>query len=476
MRRTKIVCTIGPASERVDVIRAMILAGMDVARLNFSHGTHQRHSQNMVTLRETAATVGKSIAVILDLQGPKIRTGTLLGDGPVTLTEGAPFTITTEKVEGDVSRVSTTYEGLPQDVSRGDKLLLADGRIELAVENIRGNDVECEVIIGGELGEHKGINLPGVHISAPSLTEKDKADLAFGVSLDVDYVAMSFVRSPDDVTQLKNELIRLGRPDIRVVAKIEKPEALDRIDEIIDRCDALMIARGDLGVEIPPEKVPEVQKRLILKCNETGRLVITATQMLESMIDSPRPTRAEASDVANAIYDGSDAIMLSGETAIGRFPVQAVAMMAKIADETDEAIAGFRRGPRRTLEPPVSDADAIGHATCEAVLDIGARTILCFTLSGSTAQLVSSYRPNARIVAATDSPETMRRLALYWGVTTIKVDTVDTTDEMFEVSTKRLLELGLAKPGEAIIITAGSPLMVRGTTNMLKVHRIEASE
>ena len=471
MRKTKIVCTIGPASSSRDTLRQMILAGMDVARLNFSHGTWPDHEKNFQNVRDIAAELGRNVGVMFDLQGPKIRTGLLKDGKPVMLKKGQKLVITTDDVKGTAERVSTTYPALPSDVQPGERVLLADGAIELRVVSTGDREIVCEVLNSGTLGEHKGINLPGTKVSAPSITEKDRKDLEFALALDCDYVAMSFVRSDDDIKELKG-LLDERSSRLPVVAKIEKPEALSRIDEIYSTTDAVMVARGDLGVEMPPEQVPEIQKQLILKANERGIPVITATQMLESMINNPRPTRAEASDVANAIYDGTDAVMLSAETAIGEYPVESVRMMVKIAAEADRAVALHHRTPRRHLKGEVDFPDAIGRATWQAVNDLGAEHIVCFTMSGFTAKLISAYRPNAGIIAATQSDEVMRQLSLYWGVNPVRVRSVEQTDEMVGVVEEKLLELGLAKKGETLVITAGSPLMVKGTTNMIRLHHV----
>jgi pyruvate kinase len=449
----------------------MVLAGMDVARLNFSHGTRANHEKSFNTLRNIADELDRNVGVMFDLQGPKIRSGKLKDGKPVTLKEGQKLVITTEDVEGNSKRISTTYDALPKDVEPGEQILLADGAIELRVVSVSGKEVTCEVLNGGPLGEHKGINLPGTKISAPSITDKDKEDLEFALGFGGDYIAMSFVRSEDGLKELKNLLEGAGSP-LPVVAKIEKPEALSRMDAIYETTDAIMVARGDLGVELPAERVPEIQKQLILKANERGIPVITATQMLESMINSPRPTRAEASDVANAIYDGTDAVMLSAETAMGKYPVESVRTMARIAEEADRAVARHRRTPRRQPQKEMGFHDAIGSAVWKSVDDLAAEHIVCFTMSGFTAKLISSYRPNANIIAATQSDEVMRQLALYWGVEPIKVGPVGDTDDMVGVVEKKLLELNLARKGETLVITAGTPLMVAGTTNMIRLHRV----
>lgn len=469
MRKTKIVCTIGPVSSSPDTLREMILSGMDVARLNFSHGTWPDHEKNFRNVRDIAAELGRNVGVMFDLQGPKIRTGLLKDGEPVVLEKGQKLVITTDDVEGTAERVSTTYPALASDVQPGEQVLLADGSIELRVLSTGDREITCEVLNSGMLGEHKGINLPGTKISAASATEKDRKDAGFAVGLGADYIALSFVRSEKDIKELKDSLGEKGPP---VVAKIEKPEALSSMDEIYRAADAIMVARGDLGVEMPPEQVPEIQKELILKANERGIPVITATQMLESMINNPRPTRAEASDVANAIYDGTDAVMLSAETAIGKHPVESVRMMLRIAAEADRAVARYDRMPRRRPEGEVGFPDAVGRATWQAVNDLCAEHIVCFTMSGFTAKLISAYRPKANIIAATQSDEVMRQLSPYWGVHPVKVRPVEHSDEMVRVVEERLLELGLVKQGETMVVTAGTPLMVKGTTNMIRLHRV----
>jgi pyruvate kinase len=447
----------------------MILAGMDVARLNFSHGTWPDHEKNFRNVRDIAAELGRNVGVMFDLQGPKIRTGLLKDGEPVMLKKGQKLVITTDDVEGTAERVSTTYPALASDVQSGEQVLLADGSIELRVLSTGDREITCEVLNSGMLGEHKGINLPGTKISAASATEKDRKDAGFAVGLGADYIALSFVRSEKDIKELRDSLGEKGPP---VVAKIEKPEALSSMDEIYRAADAIMVARGDLGVEMPPEQVPEIQKELILKANERGIPVITATQMLESMINHPRPTRAEASDVANAIYDGTDAVMLSAETAVGKYPVESLRMMVRIAAEADRAVARYDRMPRRRPEGEVGFPDAVGRATWQAVNDLCAEHIVCFTMSGFTAKLISAYRPKANIIAATQSDEVMRQLSPYWGVHPVKVGAVEHSDEMVGVVEERLLELGLVKKGETMVVTAGTPLMVKGTTNMIRLHRV----
>ena len=444
----------------------MIEAGMDVARLNFSHGTHDEHARRLKTIRQLGNKAGKPIGIIADLQGPKIRTGELAG-APLYLRKGEPLVITTRKIKGRDGAISSTYGRLHNDVKAGDRILLDDGSMEVTVLKVRGRDIHCRVIYGGGLGAHKGINLPGIKISAPSLTRKDMDDLRFAAELGVDYFAMSFVRRPEDIIRPKRLLKKL-KADIPVIAKIEKPEALENIDDIISVADGIMIARGDLGVEMSPEKVPQIQKDLITRCNDEGKPVITATQMLESMIGQPTPTRAEASDVVNAIYDGTGAVMLSGETAIGDYPVQAVRMMARIADEADTHLKRQKKIFRRS-RPIDNFEDAIGQATETAARYLPTRLIVCFTTSGFTAQQVSSYRPEVPIIAATHNGAILPRMSLHWGVETILVRKADTIDSMIANVERELLKRRLVRKGENIIITAGYPLGEPGTTNIMQL-------
>src|SRR5262245_53472772 len=393
-RHSKIVCTIGPASRHPRILKKLLEAGMDVARLNFSHGTHAEHLYCIQTLRSTARELKKTIAILADLQGPKIRTGVLAGGLPVPFRTGQAFTTTTAKILGDSTRVNTTFLPLPKEVHRGDKILLSDGLIELRVEGVRGREVNCRVVNGGALGEHKGINLPGVKLRVPALTPKDKDDLKFALAQCVDYIAVSFVRRPEDVL-LAKRLVRRARKDTPVIAKLEKPEAIENLEEILRVSDGVMVARGDLGVEMSPERVPVVQKEIIGRAREFRRPVITATQMLESMTDNPRPTRAEASDVANAIFDGSDAVMLSAETAAGKYPVEATSMMARIICEAEESITEFGRP---TTQEKLKVAETVAELVCHASRELHMRWIVVFTHSGFTARLISRYRPLVPIV------------------------------------------------------------------------------
>lgn len=481
-RRTKIVCTLGPASNRAEVIRRLIGAGMNVARLNFSHGDHATHAEQYGTIRNIAREMGANVAVMMDLQGPKIRTGKLKDGKPVELTRGKPIIITTRDITGDAECVSTTYKHLPQDVNTGDRILIADGVLELTVRGVQETEVECEVVRGGLLGEHKGINLPGVRIAEPSLTGKDRQDLAFGIKLGVDYAALSFVRSPEDLRDIR-AIIDAAGVKTKVVAKIERPEALQCFKEIIALCDAIMVARGDLGVEMPFEEIPVVQKDMIRTCNELGVPVITATQMLESMTEHPRPTRAEATDVANAIFDGSDAVMLSAETAAGKYPVESCEVMARIALKADEENARLNPQKRwswlqesvgKHLPEDIQDrhAHAIGLAIGQMTETLGARHVVCFTSSGFTAAALARYRPNARITALTSSELTQRRCALLWGVSAVLTEEIDSVEAMIRTVERIMLDRKLAQNGDTVIIVAGYPLAVAGRTNFLKLHTI----
>src|SRR6266508_571071 len=473
MRRTKIVCTIGPSTSSPKMIARLIAAGMDVARLNFSHGTHEEHAQRIRLLREAALQADRPLGILQDLQGPKIRTGKLRDGQPVQLRASNYFDITTREVAGTAACVSTTYTALPRDVEPGDRILLSDGLIELRVIGETDDEVHTMVVFGGELRENQGINLPGVKVSAPALTEKDIADLQFGLAQDVDYVAISFVRRAADLRDIKARIKAAGKTT-PVCAKIEKPEALDDLAAILEITDAIMVARGDLGVEMAPEQVPIVQKQLIDAASSAGVPVITATQMLDSMIRNPRPTRAEASDVANAIIDGTDAVMLSGETANGQFPIESVETMAKIA-ETAEASGrhGDQYAPERLTGAVLSSvANAISAAACAIVANRPVRAIVAFTMSGSTAELVAHLRPIVPILAFTPSEPVYRRLSLVWGVTPILSDYVDRLDDLGGRVRQVLLARGFAQPGDTVVMTGGHPIAAHGETNFVKVLRV----
>ena len=476
MRRTKIVCTIGPATNSEAQLEQLMRAGMNVARLNFSHGTHQEHEQVIERVRALSARLDCAVAILQDLQGPKIRTGALQDGKPVRLVDGTQITITTRAMVGDGQCISTTYKDLPQDVKVGDRILLDDGLLELRVVSADETDVHCLVVHGGLLGEHKGINLPGVAVSAPALTEKDRDDLLFGIQHGVDYVALSFVRSPEDVREAKHLIQQYvievygeeEKRDIPLIAKIEKPEAVDQLDEILDVVDGVMVARGDLGVEMPQEKVPLIQKRIIARCNECGLPVITATQMLESMITNPRPTRAEVSDVSNSILDGTDAVMLSAETSVGAFPIEAVQTMARIALETETSyhIAGPPIHKHRSL------AQAVSHAARALAEDTNIQAIIVFTRSGNTARLISKDRPRVPILAYTPSERVYYQLALWWGVWPYRTSMQGSTEDLIALVEQRLQENKLVQQGEYVVIMGGMPIASQARTNFVKLHRV----
>ena len=473
MRRAKIVATLGPATSDPEIIRKLFEVGADVARLNFSHGKPDDHALTLDQVRAASRKLGKAIAVLQDLQGPKIRTGPLAaGKVGVLLEPGATITITTQgEVVGDASRVSTTYPHLAEDVRPGDRLLVDDGLIELRVLSTDKVQVRCEVIEGGVLKEHKGINLPGVALRAEAKSEKDKADLHFGLAHGVDYVALSFVRNAADVLLCRAEMQKAGRL-VPLIAKIEKPEALDHIDAIIEAADGIMVARGDLGVEILPERVPGLQKQLLHKANAAGKPAIIATQMLESMIEHPRPTRAEASDVANAVWDGADAVMLSGESASGRFPLQAVQMMDRIVREA-EGVGGTWPGhPPASLRAPSPFTDVIAAAACRAAHECGATALACFTRSGTTARLLSRNRPHVPVVAYSPDQAIRRRMALLWGVVPKVMEVITNPDQMIKAVSDRLVEDGMARPGDRVVLVYGSMVGVAGHTNSIRLHRI----
>ena len=475
LRRAKIVATLGPASSTDATFRELVRAGLDVARLNFSHGSHEQKTELIAMVRRVAKEEGKPICILADLQGPKIRTGTLVDGKPVLLTAGHQLTITPEKIVGTAERVSTVFTTLAENLKPGDQILLSDGLIELRVVRIDGADVVTEIINGGLLGEKKGINLPGVLIKVPSLTEKDEADLEFCLKAGADTVAVSFVQTADDVRYVKSRVAELGS-DAWVIAKLEKPQAIDHLDSILEAADGIMVARGDLGVEVPPEKVPAIQKHMIRRAAEYRKPVITATQMLESMIENPRPTRAEASDVANAIYDGTDAVMLSAESAAGKYPVEAVAMMAKIISETEAQILNapvrhdsrpFRTGKRRSLTIPETICECMAHSAQD--LDLAA--IAIFTESGNTARLLSKYRPEAPIYALSPDEAVVHRSMLLWGTYPIQCERFTGTDQLVSVAEDILEGRGYVKSRQVVGIVAGTATKT-GATNFMRLHLI----
>ncbi|TCS83581.1 pyruvate kinase [Tepidibacillus fermentans] len=470
MRKTKIVCTIGPASEKVAVLKELIDAGMNVARLNFSHGDHKEHGNRIQNIRQAAKETGKTVAILLDTKGPEIRTG-VLGVPEVELKQGDSIILTTEEIVGDGTRVSVTYKGLPEDVHPGSRILIDDGLIGLEVEKIEGTEIYCKILNTGILKSKKGVNVPGVRINLPGITEKDADDIRFGIEQGIDIIAASFVRKAQDVLEIR-EILEEYNADILIISKIENHEGVENIDEILQVSDGIMVARGDLGVEIPAEEVPLVQKMIIEKCNKAGKPVITATQMLDSMQRNPRPTRAEASDVANAIFDGTDAIMLSGETAAGKYPVESVATMARIALRTEEALKYSEIFRKRSTFQQTNVTDAISQAVVNTAIDLDADAILTPTESGQTARLVSKYRPQAPIIAITPNEKVLKKLSLSWGVYPLLGKKVENTDEMLKESVDVALAAKYIKHGDLVIITAGVPVGKVGTTNLMKVHLV----
>ncbi|MFN2185623.1 MAG: pyruvate kinase [Anaerolineae bacterium] len=470
MLRTKIVCTLGPASDSEAAIQAFLRAGMAVARINFSHGTHADHARRIELVRRLADEAGRSVAILADLQGPKLRVGLLPEDG-IPLVEGQTVTLADQESSTDASLIPLPHPEVLRDVQPGDRMLLDDGLLELRVLDRDGEQVQAKVVTGGTLTSRKGLSLPHTSLQMPSITDKDREDASFGVEQEVDYFGLSFVRSGGDVTHLRSWLQELGA-DTPIIAKIEKPEALGCIDEILEVSDGLMVARGDLGVEAPAEEVPIAQKRIIRACNRAGKPVITATQMLDSMMRNPRPTRAEASDVANAILDGSDAIMLSGETAVGHYPVQSVQMMARIAEVTERSMpyADWLQRTEDTFLASVTDA--IGQVASEIASDLDAKAIITSTISGATARRVAMHRPVTPIIAPSPSETTCRQLALVWGVQPLLVEQFVDTDTMIATAVGAAQARKLVEEGDLVIITAGVPVGGSGLTNMLKAHRV----
>lgn len=471
MHKTKIVCTIGPACADTETIARMIRGGMSVARLNFSHGSRDTHAEMIRMIREASEHTGTPVAILQDLRGPKIRIGEIEPSG-IHLDPGDLLILTTEQVIGQGNRVSVSYTHLPQDVSPGDTILLADGLMELSVLSTAEGEIHCRVITGGTLTSYKGINLPSGTIRTQAITEKDLADLAFGLDQDVDYIAMSFVRNAEDISRAK-QIIAEACCETPVIAKIEKHEALKDIDNIISAADGIMVARGDLGVEIPLEKVPGTQKMLVEKGNQAGKPVIIATQMMRSMLDSPRPTRAEATDVANAVLDGADALMLSEETAMGGYPVQAVEYMGRIIRVTEEKYP-YERSFEEMLQTRISES--VAHATCILSDHLSARAIIATTKSGYTAHQIARFRPRSRIIAVSPDVRTVRSLALYWGCLPGLMDYTRDTDEMFERASSFAIEQGHAQKDDLVVITAGHPMWEAGTTNMITVRRLYDGE
>jgi pyruvate kinase len=466
MRKAKIICTLGPASDSPEVLEGLVRAGMNVARLNFSHGIYEDHRRRVATLRKVARKLGLPVAILQDIQGPKIRLGRFEG-GQLLVGTGQTVTVTTRAVLGQGSVIPTPVRSLTKDVKRGDLILLDDGRVRLRVERVEDRDVTARVEVGGLLKDHKGLNLPGAAISVPTITEKDAEDLAFGQELGVDYVALSFVRTAKDIHQARQHVSKLKTP---LIAKIEKPQALDNLEAISEAADGVMVARGDLGVEMPLEQLPGIQKRMVAEVNRRGGLVIVATEMLESMVSNARPTRAEVSDVANAILDGADAVMLSGETAAGKYPVEAAATMARIVEETERSLGSTLRPSLQVGTQDLSTGVAAAAVAAAGQLGIG--TIVAYTERGHTARLISEFRPQARIIGLTPNADTVNRMALYWGVQGRQVGRLQSTDAMLRQVRRLCRDEGLCEAGSAVVIVAGVPLNEPGNTNMMSVHRI----
>lgn len=469
MRKTKIICTLGPATDNDEVLRKLVESGMDVARFNFSHGDHDTHKKRLDKIKKLRQELGKPVAAMLDTKGPEVRVCTFK-EGKVELERGSNFTLTTRNVEGNEEIVQVTFADLPKDVSVGTTILIDDGLIELKVLDINDTDIRCEVMNGGIVSNNKGVNIPEVDLSMPYLSEKDKSDLLFGIEQGFDFIAASFVRTAGDVLQIRRFLEENNCYSVNIIAKIENSQGVNHIDEIIQVSDGVMVARGDMGVEIPNEEVPVIQKMIIKKVYNAGKQVITATQMLDSMMKNPRPTRAETADVANAIYDGTSAIMLSGETAAGQFPVESLQTMVKIAERTEQDIDYRKRfsALERKANPDVTDA--ISHATCTTAHDLNAKLIVTVTKSGKTAKMISRYRPACSIVACTTYEHVCRQLNLSWGVTPVLIKEEQDTFELFENAVKEIESKGYLKTDDLIVITAGVPLGMSGTTNMIKVH------
>jgi pyruvate kinase len=472
VRRAKIVCTLGPGSRSPKMVDRLMQAGMDVVRLNFSHGTPEEHGSAVAAVRAASARYQRPIAILADLQGPKIRTGPLVDHLPVCLVSAQRFTISTAECLGDVEGVSTTYKRLPAEVRRGNRILLADGLIELRVESVRGPEIICRVVNGGELREHQGINLPGVNLRVPALTPKDLSDMKFALQCGVNYIGVSFVRRPEDVLAARAAIKRAGK-NTPIIAKLEKPAAIDNLDAILEVADGVMVARGDLGVEMDPERVPVVQKLVIARAREARVPVITATQMLESMRENPRPTRAEASDVANAIFDGSDAVMLSAETATGLYPVESVCMMDRIIRAAENSITEFPHPQRQEFS---SVAETTAELICHASNEFAMKVIAVFTETGTTARLISKNRPKPPIIAFSHDQNTRRQISLLWGVLPRRMGKPRNMEDLSRVAEQRLLEERLVSRGDVVGIVAGTPIGVRGSTNFMKFHVVGGTQ
>ena len=471
MRKTKLVCTLGPATDSPEIMRELILAGMNIARFNFSHGTHEEHKKRLQLLRDTSAQLGIPVATLMDTKGPEIRRGNFKNHR-ATLERGNLFILTSDEVEGDENRVSITFKELAGDLKPGDKVLLDDGLIELRVQAIEGTNIICRVQNGGDVSDKKGVNVPDIALSMPYISERDREDLIFAVGQDFDFIAASFVRTAQDIAEIRKILDEQGCDNIHIIAKIENAQGVANIDEILRLSSGVMVARGDMGVEIPFEDVPVIQKKLIKRAYNAGKFVITATQMLDSMMKNPRPTRAEATDVANAIYDGTSAIMLSGETAAGKYPVESVKTMATIARRAEDDIDYEKRFYGQEYPAREDITNAISHATCTTAYDLGAAAIITVTSSGRTARMISRYRPLMPIIGCTYDEKVYRQMNMSWGVIPLMCQVKENTDELFEHAVQQAQKAGLVRSGDIVVITAGVPLGVSGTTNLLKVHAV----
>ena len=472
LRKTKVICTLGPAVDDEELIRKLIRAGMDAARFNFSHGDHEEHLQRLNKLNNVRDAMSRPVATILDTKGPEIRIKSF-DTKSITLEAGASFTLTTREAAGNAGLVSVTYPDLHKEVGPGQEILIDDGLVALKVDRIEGQDIHCTVENGGTLSANKSINIPGVKIHLPALTEKDVSDIKFGVEHDFDFIAASFVRRAADVQAVRQVLDQFGGQDVKIIAKIENQEGVDNIDEILAAADGVMVARGDLGVEIPAARVPILQKQIIRKGLRLGKPVITATQMLDSMIRNPRPTRAEVSDVANAVFDGTSCVMLSGETASGKYPIEALKTMVDTAVAAEGAIDYWGRFRENAMLPGVSSiSDAITHSCCLTAMDLGASAILAATKSGYTAEMISRFRPACPIVAVCQTEQTRRRLAICWGTQTCLTGLVDSTDRLFSMSVDVALKEGHVNKGDTVVITAGVPIGQSGTTNLIKAQQV----
>ncbi len=469
MRKTKIVCTLGPSTENEDVLKQMMIEGMNVARCNFSHGTYDDHKRRMDMVKKLRKEVGEPVAILLDTKGPEVRVRNFK-EGKVALEEGQLFTLTADDVEGTKDIVSVTYNRLYEDLEVGMRVLIDDGLIEMKVEKVDKNNIVCRVINGGVVSNHKGVNVPEVDLSMPYISDKDREDILFGIEQDVDFIAASFVQKKEDILQLRKLLEKNGGEDIRIISKIENAQGVANIDDIIEVSDGIMVARGDMGVEIPYEEVPVIQKKIIKKVYRAGKQVITATQMLESMIKNPRPTRAETTDIANAVYDGTSAIMLSGETAAGAYPVEAVKTMVRIAERTEQDVDYCKRffQYERNANPDITDA--ICHATCTTALDLNARAIVTVTKSGRSARMISRYRPNSDIISCATTEKVCRQLSLTWGVVPVLIKEEKEVFNLFDKAIQAAMKMKLLEKGDLTVITSGVPIGVSGTTNMMKVQ------